>query len=67
MEKSESNPHLLEESFHQLQSQFTDYQCIYTDGSNEENKIGCATLTNGNCKTLHLPDGSLIFTVEAKV
>ena len=30
--KSESNPHLLKESFHQLQSQFIDYQCIYTDG-----------------------------------
>ena len=30
--KSDSNPHLLKESFHQLQSQFIDYQCIYTDG-----------------------------------
>ena len=64
--KSESNPHLLKESFHQLQSQFIDYQCIYTDGSKEENKVGCATFTNGNCKTLRLPDGSSIFTAEAK-
>ena len=30
--KSDSNPHLLKESLHQLQSQFIDYQCIYTDG-----------------------------------
>ena len=64
--KSESNPHLLKDSFHQLQSQFIDYQCIYTDGSKEENKVGCATFTNGNCKTLRLPDGSSIFTAEAK-
>ena len=64
--KSESNPHLLKESFHQLQSQFIDNQCIYTDGSKEENKVGCATFTNGNCKTLRLPDGSSIFTAEAK-
>ena len=63
--KSESNPHLLKESFHQLQSQFINYQCIYTDGS-KENKVGCATFTNGNCKTLRLPDGSSIFTAEAK-
>ena len=63
--KSESNPHL-RESFHQLQSQFIDYQCIYTDGSKEENKVACATFTNGNCKTLRLPDGSSIFTAEAK-
>ena len=64
--KSDSNPHLLKESFHQLQSQFIDYQCIYTDGSKEENKVGCASFTNGNCKTLRLPDGSSIFTAEAK-
>ena len=65
-EKSESNPHLLKESFHQLQSQFIDYQCIYTHGSKEENKVGCATFTNGNNKMLRLPDGSSIFTAEAK-
>ena len=64
--KSESNPHLLKESFHQLQSQFIDYQCIYTDGSKEENKVGCATFTNGNSKMLRLPDGSSIITAEAK-
>ena len=64
--KSDSNPHLLKESFHQLQSQFIDYQCIYTDGSKEENKVGCASFTNGICKTLRLPDGSSIFTAEAK-
>ena len=46
--KSDSNPLLLKESFHQLQSQFIDYQFIYTDGSKEENKVGCATFTNGN-------------------
>ena len=64
--KSESNPHLLKESFHQLQSQFIDYQCVYTDGSKEETKVGCATFKNGNCKTLRLPVGSSIFTAEAK-
>ena len=36
--KSESNQHLLKESFHQLQSQFIDYQYIYTDISKDENK-----------------------------
>ena len=64
--KSESNPHILKESFHQLQSQFIDYQYIYTDGSKEENKVVCATFTNGNIKMLRLPDGSSILTAEAK-
>ena len=36
---SESNPHLLKESFHQLQFQFIDYQRIYTDSSKEEKKL----------------------------
>ena len=39
---------------------------IYIGGSKEENKVGCATFTNGNCKTLRLPDDSSIFTAEAK-
>ena len=37
-EKSESNPHFLKENFHQLQSQFSYYHFIYTDGSKEDNK-----------------------------
>ena len=52
--------------FHQLQSQLIENQCIYTDFSKEENKVGCATFTNGNFQTLRLPDGSSIFTTEAK-
>ena len=63
--KSESNPHFLKENFHQLQSQFSDYHFIYTDGSKEDNKVGCATYSKDACKTLRLPDGSSIFTAEA--
>ena len=64
--KSESNPHFLKENFHQLQSHFSDYHFIYTDGSKEDNKVGCATYSKDACKTLRLPDGSSIFTAEAK-
>ena len=42
--KSESNPHFLKANFHQLQSEFSDYHFIYTDGSKEDNKVGCAYL-----------------------
>ena len=30
------------------------------------NKVGCATYSKDACKTLRLPDGSSIFTAEAK-
>ena len=31
--KSESNPHLLKQNFHELQSYYSDHEHIYTDGS----------------------------------
>ena len=65
--KSESNPHFLKENFHQLQSQFSDYHFIYTDGSKEDNKVGCATYSKDACKTLRLPDGSSIFTQKLRL
>ena len=46
------------ENFLQLQSQFSDYHFIYTDGSKEDNKVGCGTYTKDACTTLRLPDGS---------
>ena len=33
--KSESNPHLLKQNFHELQSYYSDHEHIYTDGSKD--------------------------------
>ena len=64
--KSESNPHLLKENFHELQSNYSDYEHIFTDGSKEETKVGCAAATYNDCKQMRIPDGSSVFTAEAK-
>ena len=40
--KSESNPHLLKQNFYELQSYHSDHEHIYTDGSKDEEKVGCA-------------------------
>ena len=64
--KSESNPHLLKEKFHELQSNYSDYEHIFTDGSKEETKVGCAAATYNDCKQMRIPDGSSVFTAEAK-
>ena len=40
--KSESNPRILKDDFRKLQSRYKNYQQIYTDGSKEDSKVGCA-------------------------
>ena len=64
--KSKSNPPVSETKFHELQSRYSDYQHIYTVGSIDEEKVGCAFTTNYFSKTLQLPDGASIFTTEIK-
>ena len=64
--KSEINPHLLKENFHELQSYYSNYEHINTDGSNYEDKVRRAAAKYDNCKQMHIPDGSLVFTAEAK-
>ena len=42
--KSESNPHILKDDSRKLQSRYKNYQQIYTDGSKEDSKVGCAVI-----------------------
>ena len=64
--KSKSNPHFLKTKIHELQARYSDYHHIYTDGSKDKDKVGCAFTTNYFSKTLRLPDGASIFTAEIK-
>ena len=43
-----------------------DYKHIYTDGSKDDMKVGCAVVTDDFSETMRIPDGSSIFTAEAK-
>ena len=65
-EKSESNPHILKDDFRKLQSKYKNYQQIYTDGSKEDLKVGCAVISGNRCNMQRIPDDSSIFTAEAK-
>ena len=44
--KSESNPHILKDDFRKMQSRYKNYQQIYTDGSREDSKVGCAVISD---------------------
>ena len=65
-ENRKSNPHLLKQNFHDLQSYYSDHEHIYTDGSKDKEKVGCAAAKYDDCKTMCIPDGSSVFTAEAK-
>ena len=64
--KSEINPHFLKENFHKLQSHFLNYEHIYTDGSKDNDQQGCAAAKYDDCNKMCFPDGSSVFTAEAK-
>ena len=64
--KSESNPHILKDDFRKLQSRYKNCQQVYTDGSKEDSKVGCAFLSGNHSNIQRLPDDSSIFTAEAK-
>ena len=64
--KSESNTLILKQNFQELHSRFSDYQRVFTDGSKDGIKVGCANVSKHAQQILRLPDGSSVFTVEAK-
>ena len=64
--KTETNPDLLKQDFHELQLNYADYQHIYTDRSKDKERVGCAVLRENDHQTMRIPDGSSIFTAEAK-
>ena len=65
--KSKTNPDILKYDFRKLQTRYKDYQQIYTDGSKEDLKVGCAVISDNHCNIQRVPDGLFIFTDEAKV
>ena len=42
------------------------HEHIYTDGSKDGEKVGCAAAKYDDCKQMRIPDGSSVFTAEAK-
>ena len=49
-----------------MQSRYKNYQQIYTDGSKEDSKVGCAIISGNHSNMQRIPDDSSIFTAEVK-
>ena len=65
MKNSESNPHILKEYFRGLQNRYKNFQQVYTDGSKEDSKVGCAVISGNHINMQRIPEDSSFFTAEA--
>ena len=57
---------MLKDDFRQLQSRDKNYQPVYTDGSKEDSKVGCAVMSDNHSNMQRISDDSSNFTAEAK-
>ena len=58
--KPESNPHILTDDFRKMQSRYKNYHQIYTDGSKEDSRVGCAVISDNHSNMQRIPDDSSI-------
>ena len=64
--KSEASPIILKSRFNELEPNYTNSTYIYTDGSKDDMRVGCAVVSDNYSENMRIPDGSSIFTAEAK-
>jgi len=67
--KDTTPPAIFQSAFLEQASNFPSYSHIYTDGSKNEEKVGCAAVAGRSFRTVlkeRLPDHSSIYTAELK-
>jgi ribonuclease HI len=64
--KSDTSQLEFQSNFSELKSQYPDHIAIYTDGSKEGARVGCASVSHLHTSKLRLPDNSSIFSAEVK-
>ena len=64
--KSDTNSISFKSHFNELKSKYADHFAIYTDGSKDGQKVGCASISKLHRSKLRLPDGASIFSAEIK-
>ena len=64
--KSDVCPSEFQSRFHIIQNKYDDHQFIYTDGSKEGDRVGCAVVCGRQCVMERLPDVASINTAELR-
>ena len=66
-QKSEVDSHIFKTEFLEIKSTYKHHISIYTDGSNQDEKVACAVISPNFTDSIRLLDNSSIFTAEAKI
>ena len=64
--KSQTDPLVFRTKFHELLSDFPNYETIFTDGSKDGDTAGSACVTPSNTYKCRLPDSASIFSADIK-
>ena len=64
--KSSTNSLEFRSKFLELKSQYPDHIAVYTDGSKDGDKVGCASVSELHTSRVRLRDRSSIFTAEVQ-
>ena len=63
---SQTDPLVFQTKFHELLSDFLNYETIFTDGSKDGDTAGPARVTPSDADKCRLPDSASIFSAEVK-
>ena len=64
--KSDTSSDFFKEEFFRIREEHGDFIQIYTDGSKDDNKVGCAAFEKSFISNIRLPEKASIFTAEVK-
>ena len=64
--KSETNPEIFKSKYNEIRTTYNNHFPIYTDGSKDDKKVGCAVVSQLHQSKLRLPNNASIFSAEAK-
>ena len=64
--KSETPPHIFIQKFNEIKDEHSYCTTIYTDGSKDNNRVGCAAIVNNLTIKERLPSNASIFTSEIR-
>ena len=64
--KSQTDPLVFRTKFHELLSDFSNYETIFTDGSKDGDTAGSACVTPSDTYKYRLPDNASVFSAEIK-
>ena len=66
VKKVDTNPLVFQGFLNNIQDKYFDHQFLYTDGSKDDHKVGCAVVSNFNIIKRSLPGQASIYTAELR-